>query len=153
VPVPDTLDLAVRRLAPGDLDLVAHLEQVGRSGAVHYRGADVLLEEVPEIGDWASLVGDEHRPVWVATVDGVAAGFLAAEVRDHVLRVRQVFVHPGARDLGLGDDLLAAAVEAARTAGCRRLEGVALPGDRLTKNLYERAGITARAIVVSVALD
>ena len=71
---------------------------------VRLDGADVLLEEVPEIGDWASLVGDEHRPVWVATVDGVAAGFLAAEVRDHVLRVRQVFVHPGARELGLGDD-------------------------------------------------
>ena len=35
----------------------------------------------------------------------------------------------------------------------RVLEGHALPGDRETKNLYERAGITARLITVSRRLD
>ena len=34
----------------------------------------------------------------------------------------------------------------------RALEGEALPGDRETKNLYERAGITARLITVSKSL-
>ena len=34
-------------------------------------------------------------------------------------------------------------------AGASVLEGQALPGDRETKNLYERAGITARLITVS----
>ena len=32
------------------------------------------------------------------------------------------------------------------------VEGTALPGDRDTKNLYERAGITARKIIVSTRL-
>jgi hypothetical protein len=32
------------------------------------------------------------------------------------------------------------------------LEGTALPGDRDTKNLYERAGVVARKIVVSKPL-
>jgi len=41
---------------------------------------------------------------------------------------------------------------AGRAAGCAAIEGEALPGDRDVKNLYERAGITARLIVVSKAL-
>jgi GNAT superfamily N-acetyltransferase len=63
-----------------------------------------------------------------------------------------VYVHPEAREVGLGDELLATAMAAARAAGCAALEGTALPGDRETKNLYERAGIVARLIVVSKRL-
>ncbi len=44
------------------------------------------------------------------------------------------------------------AIEAGRRAGMRLLEGEALPGDRDTKNLYERAGIKARLITVSIEL-
>ena len=68
-----------------------------------------------------------------------------------VAHVDQVFVTPAARELGFGDALLEAAVAAAREEGARVLEGHALPGDRDTKNLYERAGITARLITVSTA--
>ena len=53
-----------------------------------------------------------------------------------------------ARELGLGDALLETLVKFAVTRGCTAVEGSALPGDRLTKNLYERAGITARKITV-----
>ena len=42
--------------------------------------------------------------------------------------------------------------EEAEAAGARLLEGHALPGDRQTKNLYERAGIKARLITVSTTL-
>mgnify|MGYP003348556134 CR=1 FL=1 len=64
----------------------------------------------------------------------------------------QVFVEAEARELGLGDALLGTAIDAARRTGCSRLEGSALPGDRLTKNLYERAGVVARKIVLSTDL-
>ena len=53
---------------------------------------------------------------------------------------------------GFGDALLESAVEAGRAAGCVVIEGEALPGDRDLKNLYERAGITARLIIVSKPL-
>ena len=68
-------------------------------------------------------------------------------------RVDQVFVTPEARGLGFGDALLAAGLAHARAVGARLFEGEALPGDRETKNLYERAGITARLITVSTRLD
>ncbi|MDQ3469146.1 MAG: GNAT family N-acetyltransferase, partial [Actinomycetota bacterium] len=67
--------------------------------------------------------------------------------------VDQVFVAVGARELGFGDALLAMATELARSRNVAVLEGHALPGDRQTKNLYERAGITARLITVSTRLS
>jgi GNAT superfamily N-acetyltransferase len=79
-------------------------------------------------------------------------GYLLARVDGELATILDVFVHPEAREIGFGDELLAAAVAAARRAGARLLEGEALPGDRDTKNLYERAGITARLITVSTAL-
>lgn len=148
----DLLDGAVRRLRTDDAVVVGHLEMLCRTDASSYRGATELLDEVPAVGEWDSLVGDEQRPVWVATIDDTPVGYLAASVDGGVMSVRQVYVHADARDLGLGDALLAAALAAAREAGCRRLEGSALPGDRLTKNLFERAGITARKIIVSTQL-
>ena len=68
-------------------------------------------------------------------------------------RIEHVWVSPGAREIGFGDDLLAAATAIARTGGAVAIEAEALPGDRETKNLYERAGVTARKLVVWKALD
>jgi GNAT superfamily N-acetyltransferase len=80
---------------------------------------------------------------------GHVVGFLVLDVDGAVAHVDEVYVTPDARELGFGDALLEAATEAARAAEARVLEGHALPGDRDTKNLYERAGITARLITVS----
>lgn len=146
------MNTVIRRLATADLDLVAHLEQVARSSLVGQRGGDALLVEQPEVGDWRPLVDDDLHPVWVAEIDGTAVGYLEARRRGDVLEVRQVFVHDEARELGFGDELLAAALAHARATGCATLEGSALPGDRLTKNLYERAGITARKIILSTTI-
>lgn len=148
-----SISTAVRRLEPGDCGLVRILEAMWRAAAADYRGADELLAEFPPVPAWEERVGDDGHPVWVGTIDGVVAGYLELDVADAVASVRQVFVHPDARELGLGDDLLAAALDFSRSAGSGRFEGTALPGDRLTKNLYERAGIVARKVVLSTRLD
>ena len=49
-------------------------------------------------------------------------------------------------------EMLAAAMERGRDRGLAAVEGQALPGDRHTKNLYERAGIVARLITTYRAL-
>ena len=59
-----------------------------------------------------------------------------------------VFVDPRARDVGVGEALIGAATTWALASGCVGLDGLALPGDRHTKNLYERSGLTARLITV-----
>ena len=55
-------------------------------------------------------------------------------------------------DADLGDALLAAAIERGAARGATRIEAEALPGDRDTKNLYERAAITAKRITLSAAI-
>jgi ribosomal protein S18 acetylase RimI-like enzyme len=83
----------------------------------------------------------------VAVIDDVVVGYLVALLGDDgVVRIDQVWVTPGARELGFGDELLATAIDDARARGAVAVEGSALPGDRHTKNLYERAGIVARLI-------
>jgi GNAT superfamily N-acetyltransferase len=74
-------------------------------------------------------------------------GYLVGKLgTDDVLRVDQVWVAPQARGNGFGDALLAGSIEIARQEGAVAVEGQALPGDRQTKSLYERAGIVARLI-------
>jgi GNAT superfamily N-acetyltransferase len=106
------------------------------------------------VGEWAALT-DGPNPVWVATIDDVVVGYLHLDVSADAstATVRQVYVQPEARELGLGDALLETAMHHARAAGCTALEAVALPGDRDTKNLYERAGVTARLLVMRRTLD
>lgn len=142
------IDPIVRTATSLDVAEVARLEAISRRTLVDQRGGDRWLATHPE---------HAGRPpagstVWVATIDEVVVGYLVCRLDDEVARIADVFVHPDARELGFGDGLLEAAVAAARDRGATWLEGEALPGDRDTKNLYERAGIKARLIVVSTEL-
>jgi GNAT superfamily N-acetyltransferase len=154
------IDPVVRRAGGTDAVELGMLEQEARAALVGTRGGDRWLEEHPAIGDrWAQVTAS--HAVFVALLDGgnsddrpaVPVGYLVLAVDGDVARIDQVYVTPGAREVGFGDTLLEAATEAARSAGAAVLEGEALPGDRETKNLYERAGITARLITVSRRLN
>ena len=140
----------VRLARHDDIIELAALETSAREGLVDQRGGAALLAEIAPVGDWQSVV--DAGLLWVAEIDGVVLGFLQLDQRGEVASVRQVYVDPDARELGFGDALLGEAIADARRRGCQSIEGVALPGDRETKNLYERAGITARKIVVSKRL-
>lgn len=140
---------------PATLDDVAELtelERVARSTLHDQRGGARWLQEHPQRGDrWAEVVSTAS--VLVADLDGLAVGYLVLSIHGDIAMVDEVFVLSEAREVGFGDELLARATEVARTAGAAVIEGEALPGDRMTKNLYERAGITARLITVSRRLD
>lgn len=139
----------VRPAVPSDLEALDRLEAIARAGLVGNRGGDRLLELVsPRVGRWLS---DDVRTV-VTDVEGICAGFLVVVPGD-VWTIESVFVEAWARELGCGDALIEWAIDAARAAQARRIEGTALPGDRETKNLYERAGVTAKAITVALDLS
>ena len=128
------------------------LEAAARHHLIDQRGGAALLAEQPAVGDWAQAIDDNSRWIGVAELDGFVVGYLELALTGDIAVVRQVYVEPEARELGFGDGLLDAARHEAQRRGCSALEGVALPGDRETKNLYERAGITARKIIVSTRL-
>ena len=112
------------------------------------------LDEHPAIdGAWPERSARPGADVLVAHIGEVVVGYLVADLAsDHIVRIDQVWVEPEARELGFGDALLALAIERARAEGAIAVEGQSLPGDRQTKNLYERAGIVARLITTYRAL-
>lgn len=139
------IDPLVRSAAPGDVPQLDHLASEARERLREQRGGPRWLETHP-------------RPAWeladviVAHIDAVIVGYLLLTVSDGVAQVDEVYVTPMARELGFGDALLAEGLDRARSAGARLFEGESLPGDRETKNLYERAGIKARLITVSTPI-
>jgi GNAT superfamily N-acetyltransferase len=140
------IDPLVRPARPGDGDQLRDLELEARGSLVDQRGGDRWLAEHPQVGaGWVdrSVAAD----VLVAHIDEVVVGYLVAELGDDlIVRIDQVWVTPDARELGFGDELLATAIARAVDRGAIAVEGESLPGDRHTKNLYERAGIVARLI-------
>jgi ribosomal protein S18 acetylase RimI-like enzyme len=145
------VDPIVRPARSGDLEQLRTLEREARSALVGQRGGDRWLDtHAARDGQWDAVVA--AGGVDVAVIGEVIVGYLVSHHDHGVAYVDEVYVTPDARQVGFGDGLLAAATEAARSAGCTTIEGEALPGDREVKNLYERAGITARLIVVSRAL-
>lgn len=146
------MEQAVRPLAPTDAAEVATLESDARTALLEQRGGPAYLAERPAVGDWAALALEVGQHAWVATIDEIVVGYLQLQIVGAAAEVMQVYVHLEAREIGFGDWLLEAAMAAARSLDCTVLEGTALPGDRATKNLFERAGIKARKITVSVPL-
>jgi GNAT superfamily N-acetyltransferase len=140
------IDPVIRSAVAADVDQLRDLEREARAALVGERGGDQWLGEHPEVGDgWEQRI--DAVDVFVGIIDEVAIGYIVAELGDDaVVRIDQVWVTPEARELGFGDELLATAIDAGRQRGAVAVEGQALPGDRHTKNLYERAGIVARLI-------
>lgn len=149
------MNTEVRLARTDDAEALAVLEGEARAALVGTRGGDALLAEQPAVADWAAAIDDPTTAVWVAVIDDVVLGYLelAVPAAGGAGLVRQVYVHPEARELGFGDDMLAEAIAATIAAGGRTIESFALPGDRDTKNLYERAGVTARKLIVSKRLS
>ena len=149
------IDPTVRRALSVDAAALHDLERAARLALVDTRGGNRWLDEHPEVGaGWAHAVSDRAVFVAVIPVDNVEVpvGYLVADVVDapmRIVRVDQVWVEPDARELGFGDEMLASAIAWGCDGGAELVEGHALPGDRNIKNLYERAGVTARLITVS----
>lgn len=145
------IDPDVRPAEPADAVQLAWLEAEARASLVDQRGGARWLATNQARGDgWQAAI--ETDAVFVAHIGDVAVGYLVLVLSGPIARVADVYVTPPARELGFGDALLEMAVDRARSGGCELLEGESLPGDRDTKNLYERAGIKARLITVSTSL-
>ena len=140
------IDPIVRAATEADHSALQALEIEARAALTDQRGGEIWLVEHPLIGEgWSARC--HTSDVFVGTIDDVVIGYIVADLgTDAVVRIDQVWVTPEARELGFGDELLATAISAASSRGAVAVEGQALPGDRHTKNLYERAGIVARLI-------
>ena len=145
------VDPVVRSARTEDIAQLRTLESEARAALVGRRGGDRWLEtHAARTDSWDDALA--AGSVDVAVIGDVIVGYLVAHHERSVAYIDDVYVTPEAREVGFGDALVQRAMSAGRSDGCTTIEGEALPGDRHVKNLYERAGITARLIVVSRAL-
>ncbi|MCE2524607.1 MAG: GNAT family N-acetyltransferase [Acidimicrobiia bacterium] len=116
----------------------------------------LLASRYPEDCDAAGIgraLQDGARRFWLGALDGAAVGFAAAQLSrladgSLIAGVEALYVLPEARGVGLGEALMDAVLAWATAAGAVGVDSIALPGDRVTKNFFERYGLTARALQV-----
>lgn len=145
----------VREASITDMQTVKRLEDLAFGSLGNYRGLAQLLEVSPRIGDgWSAVIQDTKYQMLVGEADGIVHGYLLMEVfaSTYKAQIKQVFVDSTARQLGLGALLLERCEQVARNLGCTVLEGLALPGDRDMKNLFERASMSAQLLIVGKKL-
>lgn len=150
-----------RHAVSQDEDVLRLLETQARRSLTDFRGADRLASAIPAIGEnWRQVLIDKQLLVLVGGIDLVVMGYLVARKSISVAEsstektatVEQVFVTHDARNLGVGDALVSATLDWANEQKLTALDALALPGDRETKNLYERSGLVARLITVTKKL-
>jgi GNAT superfamily N-acetyltransferase len=111
--------------------------------------------EAPGLGPVARLLGEPSACVEAGWFGGALVGIGIAHVApgSEAGVVSTLYVGPEARGVGVGEAVLAALVDWCHARGCTGVDVTALPGDRATKSLLERAGFAARAIVMRRALE
>jgi GNAT superfamily N-acetyltransferase len=105
---------------------------------------DELLDRWMTAGPTSVYVGEFHDVVvglGVATASGPSG------------RIECCYVEEGARGVGVGTALMESMVAWCTAQGCRDIDALALPGDRLTKQRLEAAGFSARLLVLNRPLS
>jgi GNAT superfamily N-acetyltransferase len=150
-----------------DQDQVAHggcLNQVaGRVSSALFQAAKSVLEPERFQSSLATLI--------VGTFQGVPVGLLGVRMflpkspsagseagqalfgGSRPARLLGPWVEPEARELGIGSALVREARSWARVHGAGAVEAVVLPGDRLSKQLYEASHCVARALVMKGPIE
>ena len=152
-----SIDEGARRAVEADIGGVARLAARATAEMSELRGGAVwaLLEARPE-PQLESLARDlraDDALVVVGTIDEAIVGYGAIRlVKLHdgstVGRVGDIYVHPDARGVGVGESMMELLMSWAGRRGCIGVDSLALPGDRGTKNFFETHGLVARAITV-----
>jgi ribosomal protein S18 acetylase RimI-like enzyme len=83
----------------------------------------------------------------------VMGSLRAVRTSESTWYVESVFVAKECREVGIGDALMLDALRRMTDQSATRVESSAMPGDRATKNLFERHGLVAQTILVGKSLS
>jgi GNAT superfamily N-acetyltransferase len=153
---------SARPATAADVGRLAVLAEQAVAEIAATKGGDIWARrearQPPYEASFASDLAADDRLVLVGAIDETVIGY--AVVRIEALHDRgalgvidDIYVEPGAREVGVGECLMNGIVEWCTARGCVGVDGLALPGNRATKNFFETFGLVARAIVVHRRLD
>ncbi len=139
-----------------DLGTFRTLHAMSRSLIADHKGGDYWLDKEAFQNSGESLFIEvqqsESSVCIMGLYDDYPVGFLIGEIHNLLgaiaVDIREVFVEPDARSVGVGETMMDALSEWAHTQSATYLTSRALPGDRALKNFFERYRITARLIEV-----
>ena len=107
-------------------------------------------EALPEPLDasYAALLNRDDARVVVGTIDDVVLGYAAVTIEtmrsgERLGVLTDLFVEPGAREVSIGDTMIADVIAFCVEHGCVGVDAIALPGHRATKNFFETHTFTA----------
>lgn len=153
---------SARRARPEDLRDIIGLAREAHTELRPNRGGAIwsVHEARPEPIDddlGRAVAGDPGRSAVVGLVDDAVVGYGVMHLEplhDAAILavVTDLYVLPGARGIGIGEAMMDLLIADATAAGAVGIDALALPGDRATKNFFERFGLTARAILVHRSL-
>ncbi len=151
------MQVFTRRASESDCEILRLLEVEARSDLDQFRGGSRLDDEIISNGvSWSERLGVVSTVIFVAGLNDVVMGYLLAQFGrarpGKIATIEQVFVTKDARNLGIGNALVSSTIAWAKSENLVALDGYALPGDRETKNLYERSGMVTRLLTVSTDL-
>ena len=107
----------------------------------------------PLDASFAALLERDDAQIVVGTIDDVVVGYGTVELE--TLRdgsrlgvIDELYVEMAARAIGVGEMIAEALIAFCASAGCIGIDARALPGHREAMNFFERAGFTARALIM-----
>ena len=134
--------VVVRTALNEDSPRIAELRESLRQTILEFRGGPLLWDERHKKPDM------NNTTVYVADLNGYVVGFMVLGLRDSEIEIFEVHVDAESRGIGAGDAMMAAAFAVAQDQRVSALRAEALPGDRDTKNLFERAGLISQRLMM-----
>jgi GNAT superfamily N-acetyltransferase len=153
---------SARPATAADVGRLAELAEQAIAELTPTKGGDIWARRearrAPYDESFITDLADDDRLVLVGEIQGAVIGYAVVHVEplrdDGSLGIiNDIYVEPDARDVGVGECLMDAIVAWCSARGCVGIDGLALPGNRATKNFFETFGLVARAIVVHRRLD
>jgi GNAT superfamily N-acetyltransferase len=152
---------AARPATIDDVGSIVEMSRAMRAELASYRGGDLWAREQKaaelDAAVVASTIEAADAAVLVGSIDDVVLGFgicravtLADGARIGV--ISELFVEPGAREVGVGETLVDRIVAWCTEHECIGIDATALPGHRAAKNFFEEHGFVARSLTMHRAL-
>lgn len=153
---------AARPATSSDLPQLAELATEALAELAPTRGGAVFVQRegraTPVAETLARDFDDPGAVVLAGTIDDAIVGYAVG--RTEVLRdgsllglVDDLYVVEGARGVAVGEVMMDELLAWFRARGCAGVDATALPGNRATKNFFERSGFTARLLVMHHRFD
>ena len=132
----------------------ARRETTTKKGSELWLKFDAVQGSAEKIFD--EFISTKSKALIIGEFDSCPLGYMLLEllmIEDaEASNIQEVFVLKEARAVGVGESMMKFAIDWSRSKGASLVLGRTLPGDRETKNFFEKHRLTARLIEVSKQL-